>query len=105
VIFDLFEIRANQGNYVLFVVWANFICSLIYLIAVFGFLKSKKWTVTLLGISEGVLIAAFVGLNIYAKTGGLYETKTMSALIFRITITFIFTATAYFLINKKQKDV
>ena len=105
VIFDLFGIRAKEGNYVLFVVWANFISSLIYLIAVYGFLKSQKWTAPLLGISMVVLIIAFAGLNIHANAGGLYETKTMSAMIFRITVTLIFTAIAYFFITKKQKNV
>ena len=105
VIFDLFEIRAEKGNYVLFVVWANFISSLIYLIAAYGFLKSKKWTARLLSISVAVLVLAFVGLNIHANTGGLYETKTMSAMIFRTTVTLIFTALAYLFITKKKKDV
>lgn len=105
VIFDLFEIRAQQGNYVLFVVWANFVSSLIYLIAAFGLLKSKKWTAPLLGISIIILVIAFAGLNIHASSGGTYETKTMSAMIFRITVTLIFSALAYFFITKKKKDV
>ena len=45
ILFDLFGIRAKEGNYVLFVVWANFISSLLYLSAVFGFINAKKWTV------------------------------------------------------------
>lgn len=42
VIFDLFGIRAKEGNYVLFIVWANFISSIIYLIASYGIIKSKS---------------------------------------------------------------
>lgn len=41
VIFDLFDIRTKEGNYVLFVVWSNFISSFIYLISVYGLLSSK----------------------------------------------------------------
>ena len=41
VIFDLFGVRAKEGNYVLFVVWANFISSILYLFAAYGFVKSK----------------------------------------------------------------
>lgn len=44
VIFDLFGIREKEGNYVLFIVWANFISSIIYLISVYGLLKSRTWT-------------------------------------------------------------
>ena len=39
VIFDLFGIRAKEGNYVLFVVWSNFISSILYLFAAYGFVK------------------------------------------------------------------
>ena len=41
VIFDLFGVRAKEGNYVLFVVWANFISSILYLFAAYGFVKTR----------------------------------------------------------------
>lgn len=102
VIFDLFSIRAKQGNYVLFVVWSNFICSLLYLVAAYGFVRTKKWTTPLLGISIIILITSFIGLNIYANSGGLYETKTMGAMVFRISFTLIFAILSYFTIAKKK---
>ena len=102
VIFDLFGIRAKEGNYVLFVVWSNFISSIIYLIAAYGFVKSKKWTISLLGISTIILIIAFVGLKIHANSGGLYETKTVGAMIFRISVTLVFAIIAYFTIIHKR---
>ena len=102
VIFDLFGIRAKEGNYVLFVVWSNFISSILYLFAAYGFIKSKKWTTTLLGISTLILIAAFIGLKIHASSGGIYEEKTIDAMIFRISVTLVFTIIAYFTITKKK---
>jgi len=102
VIFDLFGIRAKEGNYVSLVVWANFISNLLYLFAAYGFLKEKKWTAILLGISSIVLIASFIGLYIHINSGGIYETKTIGGMIFRISVTLIFTAIAYFTISKKQ---
>ena len=105
VIFDLFGIRAKEGNYVLFVVWSNFISSIIYLIAAYGFVKSKKWTISLLGLSTIILIIAFVGLKIHANSGGLYETQTVGAMIFRISVTLVFTIIAYFtLIHKRTSS-
>ena len=101
VIFDLFGIRAKEGNYVLFVVWSNFISSILYLFAAYGFAKSKKWTTTLLGISTIILIAAFIGLKIHANSGGIYETKTIGAMIFRIAVTLVFAIIAFFTINKQ----
>ena len=102
VLFDLFGIRAKEGNYVLFVVWSNFISSILYLFAAYGFIKSKKWTTTLLGISTLILIGAFVGLKIHASSGGIYEEKTIGAMIFRISVTLVFAIIAYFIITKKK---
>jgi len=100
VIFDLFGIRAKEGNYVLIVVWANFISSLIYLFAAYGFIGKRKWTSKILGISSGILIMAFIGFILHISSGGIYETKTIGAMIFRITLTIVFGLLAYLLINK-----
>ncbi len=102
VIFDLFDIRAKEGNYVLFVVWSNFISSILYLFAAYGFVKVRNWTGILLGFSTLILIAAFIGLKIHASSGGIYETKTIGAMVFRISVTIIFTIIAYFTITKKK---
>jgi hypothetical protein len=102
VIFDLFGIRAQEGNYVLFVVWSNLISSLLYLFAAYGFIKTKKWTLPLLGVSATILLAAFTGLMIYVNSGGIHETKTIYAMIFRIAVTLVFTGLAYIFITKRK---
>ncbi|NOR88124.1 MAG: hypothetical protein GQ527_10980 [Bacteroidales bacterium] len=102
IILDLFDIRAQQGNYVLFVVWTNLIISIIYLFAAYGFIKKKKWATPLLSIALSILIVCFISLAIYANSGGIHETKTFYALIFRTSITMAFTAFSYFLITKKE---
>jgi hypothetical protein len=104
VIFDLFGVRAQEGNYVLFIVWANFISSLLYLFAAYGFIKSKKWTASLLIISTFILIAAFIGLFIHIRLGGIYETKTIGAMAFRIIVTLVFAAFAYLIKTKNNKN-
>jgi hypothetical protein len=71
-------------------------------LAAYGFIKNKKWTATLLGISTLILIAAFIGLKIHASSGGIYETKTIGAMIFRISVTIAFATIAYFTITKKK---
>jgi hypothetical protein len=100
VIFDLFGVRENEGNYVLFVVWANFLSSIIYLMAAYGIIKTKKWTSLLLSISAVVLIFAFIRLLIHINAGGIYETKTIGALIFRITVTILFAVVAHFRLKR-----
>lgn len=101
VILDLFGIREKEGNYVLFVVWANFICAVFYLLSIYGLLKVKKWTALLLAISTIILIVAFIGLKSHINSGGIYEAKTVTAMIFRIVLTAVFTILS-FAIYKKQ---
>ena len=101
VIFDLFGIRAKEGNYVLFVVWSNFISSILYLFAAYGFVKVKNWTTILLGISTLILIVAFIGLKIHANSGGIYETQTVGAMMIRIAVTLVFAIIAFLTINKQ----
>lgn len=103
VILDLFGIRAKEGDYVLFVVWANFISSILYLFAAYGFLKRKQWTPLPLVISIIVLIAAFIGLKFHISSGGIYEVKTVGAMIFRIAVTIVFTSIAYIAITRNKE--
>ena len=102
VIFNLFGIRAKEGNYVPLVVWANFISSILYLVAAYGLLKIKKWSVWLLVISAVILVAAFTGLKIHISEGGLYEGKTVNAMIFRMGLTILLALASYFLLKNKQ---
>lgn len=104
VIFDLFGIRAKEGNYVLFVVWANFISSLLYLFAAYGFIKRKKWTTEVLGFTVILLLFTFIGFIIYIYTDGIYETKTIAAMIFRIALTLVFVSLSFFTITKKKNN-
>ncbi len=103
VIFDWFGIREKQGHYVSFVVWANWLCGFIYLCSVYGLLKSKPWTTKLLGFSAFILIVTFLRLLIYINSGGIYETKTLYALLFRVSVTLLFFFIAYRSIPKIQK--
>jgi len=95
VIFDWFGIRAKEGNYVPFVVWANFFCSWLYLVAAYGFIKLRKWTYKILIAAALILIIALIGLFFHINNGGMYETKTIGALFFRTGLTLVFTFFAY----------
>lgn len=89
VILDLFGMREKEGNFVLFVVWANFIAGYLYLIAAYGFFKRKAWTSMMLSAATWILIVAFAGLLIHIQNGGIYENKTIVAMIFRTTLTIV----------------
>lgn len=86
VIFDLFGIRAREGNYVPLVVWANLVSGLTFLVAAFGYLKGRPWAARPLFLSLALLVLAFVGLFIHIAVGAPYETKTVFAMIFRIAV-------------------
>ena len=102
IILDLFHIREKEGNYVLFVVWANLVASNLYLMAVYGLLKVKKWSVILLLLSAIMLGITFITFKIYISNGGIYETKTVGALVFRTGLTLAFAIAFYFLIPKQK---
>lgn len=101
VIFDLFGIREKEGNYVPFIVWANFISSILYLIAAVAWIKKMKVTNTLLGISTAILALGFIGLLIHVNAGGLHETKTIGAMVFRTVLTLLFTIISYKSLKKQ----
>lgn len=102
VIFDWFGIRAKEGNYVLFIVWANFICSILYLFAAYGFLKRANWTFWILIIALSVLIIAFIALQFHISNDGIYEAKTVKAMIFRMLVTLSFALIAFFSIKQNS---
>lgn len=93
VIFDLFRIREMEGNYVPFIVWANFICGFLYLLAVYAILNKKSWQKIPLMIAFTVLMIAFSGLIIHIQNEGVYEHKTVKAMILRTILTLIFLLT------------
>lgn len=103
IFFDWFGIRAKEGNYVLFIVWANFIAGLLYLFAIYGFIKKSKWAFRSLMAALGILCIAFIALLIYINKGGVYEFKTVMAMIFRMTVTLVLALVAFFNINKRLK--
>jgi hypothetical protein len=103
VIFDLFGMREVKGNYVLFVVWANFLSSFLYLIAVYGILNLKNWTYKILGLSFLILTAAFIGFLFIVQMEGKHETHTLVHMTIRIILTCAFMLYAFFTINKNSK--
>ncbi len=101
VLFDWFSIRTKEGNYVPFIVKTNLTMGITYLIAAYGSIKSKKWAFWLMLSAVLVLLFAFVVFYIHIQSGGLYETKTISAMTFRIVFTLLMAGLIYIITNKK----
>jgi hypothetical protein len=104
VILDLVGMCEKQGNYVLFVIWVNFFCGLAYVVAAYGFVKSKTWTAKLLAVAMFVLIMTYFAFTSYVNGGGVHKEDTFGALLFRLGVTTVFTLIAYFTINKKIEN-
>src|SRR5690349_14377997 len=77
VIFDLFGLREKEGNFVPFVVWANFICGFIYIATAYNFWNAKRGSLTLIVSAFVILVFTFGALMLHIKSGGLYEAKTI----------------------------
>ncbi len=103
VILDLFGIREKEGNYVLFVVWANFISSILYLVAAYNWYRLKAFTTYALTSSVFILIAAQIALHSHIDDGGIYVEKTDKAMFFRIGLTVVFATWSYLAIRNKRK--
>jgi hypothetical protein len=95
VVFDLFGLREKEGNFVPFVVFTNFICGFIYIITAYGFWNAKRWSALLILCAFILLIVTFGGLIFHITTGGLYQFKTIDAMLFRLLFTMAFASLAY----------
>ncbi|MDC8001357.1 hypothetical protein POV26_09925 [Aequorivita todarodis] len=102
VLFDWFGIRAKEGNFVPFIVKTNLTMGIVYLIAAYGYIKSENWTLWLMLSTVLILIFAFVALFIHIQAGGLYETKTIAAMTFRIVFTILIAGLMHFTTIRKK---
>lgn len=100
VIFDWFGIREKEGDYVPFIVYTNFIAGLLYLISAYGLIKAKKWTLRVLIGTALLLATALIALALHINSGGIFELKTVGAMIFRIALTIVFSGLAYYSLKK-----
>ncbi|MEO5967692.1 MAG: hypothetical protein ABIP68_03915 [Ferruginibacter sp.] len=87
IILDLFGMRAKEGNYVLFVVWANFACAILYIISGICFIYNKKITTFFLAVASIILVITFAELFYHINQGIVYETRTVAAMAFRTLFT------------------
>ena len=102
VIFNLFGIREKEGNYVLFIVYTNLVCGILYLMAAYTTWTTPKLSFTSLVVSLALLIVAFIAFQFYIYNGGIHEAKTIKAMVFRIVFTAIMTGIGWLSIKKRN---
>ncbi|CCF18368.1 conserved membrane protein of unknown function [Pseudorhizobium banfieldiae] len=74
------------GNVVPFVLWFNFLAGVAYVASGLGLFLRQDWAV---GLSLALFVATFlilVGFAIHVATGGLYEMRTVGALLLRTAV-------------------
>ena len=94
ILLDLFGMREKEGNYVQFVVLANFFASILYFAAAIGLLAHKWWARYPLWMASVVLLVTSLAFGWYIYQGGVHEQRTIVAMIFRTLLTIVFYATA-----------
>lgn len=103
IIFDLFGIRAMEGNYVDFVVWANLVASILYIATFIDFVRNKKWNWHYLAYSFVILVGTTIAFWIYIENGGIHEAKTVKAVVFRTIFTGILLSISFIKYKKRLK--
>ena len=78
--------RAAAGNYVPFVLWFNFLAGFVYIIAGLGLFLWRKWAVSLAMVLFVATFVVFMGLGVHIWLGGLYELRTVQAMILRTSV-------------------
>ena len=92
--------REAAGNYVPYVLWFNFLMGALYIVAGIGLWLQKTWAVWLsvfIAITT-LIVFSLLGINIFL--GGLFEQRTVGAMILRSGV---WSAIAFFGYNKLVK--
>lgn len=100
ILFDVFGIREKEGHYVLFIIYANLACGILYLYAAYANWKNQKYSNYSLVLATLILIIAFIFLLTYINDGGIYEKKTVKAMIFRMAFTMVMLLAGLYISKK-----
>lgn len=94
--------RTAAGNYVLFVLWFNFVAGFAYIVAGIGlWLQQRRavWLAIAIAVATAFTFAAF-GVHIFI--GGLYEKHTVIAMSIRTLVWTVIAAIAMHRLVRRQ---
>ncbi len=104
LLFDGAE-RVAAGNYVPFVLWSNFILGFVYIVAGVGMWLQKRWAAWLAMAILIVTLMVFAAFGWHISTGGLFEERTLKAMILRSSVWLVLSLLLYIrLIKQKYGD-
>jgi hypothetical protein len=87
--------RAAAGNYVLFVLWFNFLAGFAYVVAGAGLWLRQRWAVWLAIAIAAATFFAFAALGEYVDSGAVYEQRTVIAMSLRTLVWVMIVAIAW----------
>jgi len=92
--------RAAAGNYVPYVLWFNFLMGFVYIIAGVGLWLQKRWAVWLSIFIAVATLIMFAIFGMHISQGGLYEPRTIKAMILRSGVWVVISAFTYLKVRK-----
>lgn len=78
--------RIAAGNTVDFVLWFNFLAGFIYIITGVGILLKQSWSITASALIAMSTSFIFILLGLHIVNDGLFEYRTVYAMILRTTV-------------------
>ena len=103
IIFDVFGIRKQEGNYIPMVVYGNFICSFLYLIASWYIFKENDLSTIYLIFAVLLLLITYAFMLYHIQSGKPYEMSTVYAMLGRTSLTIMYAAIAWYLFSRVRK--
>ncbi len=86
ILFGPQSARSAAGNVVDFVLWFNFSAGFLYIFCGFGLWTQKNWAVSLSGLIALMTLLVFLALGVHIISGGMFENRTVAAMILRLAV-------------------
>lgn len=103
VLFGSEQAQRAAGHVVQFVLWFNFLTGFVYVTAGVGLWRARRWGFWL---SAGLTLALAIVFALFMEhvdAGGLFEMRTLYALVFRFTVWCLITIVAYRVARRRNK--
>ena len=88
--------REAAGNYVPFVLWFNFLMGFLYIVAGVGLWLQKRWAMWLAMFIALATLVIFAAFGVHVAQGGLYEQRTLKAMVLRSSVWTFIALVTYF---------